>query len=107
MRGNRLLIKTLPSGKDTWTDKDVVMLHAVFQVVVNFVEQERPFDIEARSHSKKQERQIMELYNWWQDYERLCQESFDKHLGGPDEELSRIENKMLRKAIALRHLFWT
>lgn len=37
---NRVKIHNLPS---TWTDRPVVMFHAVFQILVDFVELEHPF----------------------------------------------------------------
>jgi hypothetical protein len=40
-RYNVIKIKTLGPG---WTDRDCVMVHAMFQVFCNFIEQEEPFE---------------------------------------------------------------
>ncbi len=60
-----LKIHSLENG---WCDKDYVMLHAVFQILVDFVEQEKPdqtvdwnFDPEHK-HAWKE---IQSLYCWW------------------------------------------
>ncbi len=37
-----LKISTLEKG---WADRDHLMLHANFQILVDFVEQEKPFEI--------------------------------------------------------------
>ena len=60
-----LKIRTLGSG---WCDKDHLMLHAVFQLVVDFVEQEKPdriVDWNADPEHKHAWKEIRSLYRWW------------------------------------------
>lgn len=60
-----LKIHTLKKG---WQDRDEIMLHAVFQILVDFVEQEKPDEIvdwNADDTHKRDWREICELYKWW------------------------------------------
>jgi len=60
-----LLIRTLKAG---WHDKDTVILHAVFQLLVDFVEQEQPdkyIDWNHDSTLKQAWKEIRSLYRWW------------------------------------------
>lgn len=63
---NVVKITTLPP---TWTDRPEVMLHANFQILVDYVEGEEPFKVlnwdwcEEKKRSPRAE--IESLYNWW------------------------------------------
>jgi hypothetical protein len=60
-----LLIRTLKAG---WHDKDKVMLHAAFQLLVDFVEQEQPDKYIDWSHDRTHRqawKEIRTLYRWW------------------------------------------
>ncbi len=60
-----LKIHTLEKG---WCDKDYVMLHAVFQILVDFVEQEKPdqiVDWNSNPEHRRAWREIRSLYRWW------------------------------------------
>jgi hypothetical protein len=60
-----LKIHTLEKG---WCDKDYVMLHAVFQLLVDFVEQEKPdqiVDWNSDLAHKEAWKEIRSLYRWW------------------------------------------
>jgi hypothetical protein len=60
-----LKIHTLKKG---WCDKDHVMLHAVFQLLVDFVEQEKPdqlVDWNSDPAHKQAWKEIRSLYRWW------------------------------------------
>jgi hypothetical protein len=60
-----LKIHTLEKG---WHDRDEIMLHAVFQILVDFVELEKPGEIvdwNADDTHKRAWREICELYKWW------------------------------------------
>jgi hypothetical protein len=60
-----LKIHTLKKG---WQDRDEIVLHAVFQILVDFVEQEKPDEIvdwNADDTYKQAWREICELYKWW------------------------------------------
>lgn len=47
---------------DTWHDKDEVILHACFQCLVDFIEQEQPT---ADEFDKDVWNEIIDLYQWW------------------------------------------
>lgn len=60
-----LKIQSLDKG---WRDKDVVMLHAAFQLLVDFVDQEKPdqiVDWNADRLHREAWREIRSLYRWW------------------------------------------
>jgi len=60
-----LKIHTLEKG---WCDKDHVLLHAVFQLLVDFVEQEKPdqiVDWNSDPAHKQAWKEIRSLYRWW------------------------------------------
>ncbi|HEV8713370.1 MAG TPA: hypothetical protein VGX03_11135 [Candidatus Binatia bacterium] len=60
-----LPIRTLKAG---WHDKDKVMLHAAFQLLVDFVEQEQPDKYIDWSHDNEHRqawKEIRTLYRWW------------------------------------------
>jgi hypothetical protein len=60
-----LKIHTLENG---WCDKDYVMLHAVFQLLADFVEQEKPdqiVDWNSEPEHKHAWKEIHSLYRWW------------------------------------------
>ena len=69
-----LKIHTLKKG---WCDKDEILLHAAFQLLVDFVEQEKPgqiIDWETDELHKKAWKEIMSLYRWWKK-ERAARKS--------------------------------
>ena len=60
-----LKIQSLDKG---WCDKDQVMLHAAFQLLVDFVEKERPdqiVDWNSDPQHKHAWKEIRSLYKWW------------------------------------------
>jgi hypothetical protein len=64
-KGIRLTIRTLSAG---WHDKDEVLLHAAFQLLADFVEQESPDTHIDWSHDAVHRRawkEIRDLYQWW------------------------------------------
>ncbi len=64
-RNMRLVIRTLKAG---WHDKDEVMLHATFQLLVDFMEQEQPDKHIDWSHDNEHReawKEIRALYRWW------------------------------------------
>ena len=60
-----LKIHTLQRG---WCDKDHIMLHAAFQLLVDFVEKEEPgetIDWNADPDHRQAWKEIRALYKWW------------------------------------------
>lgn len=62
----RLKINSLRSGR--WHDKDEILLHAAFQLLVDYIEQEQPakrIDWGADARHRMAWKKIMSLYRWW------------------------------------------
>lgn len=60
-----LRIHSLEKG---WCDSDIVLLHAAFQLLINFVEKEKPdrvIDWDADPSHKQAWEEIQTLYHWW------------------------------------------
>jgi len=60
-----LKIHTLEKG---WRDRDSIMLHAAFQILVDFVELEKPSEIvdwNSDDSHKRAWKEICDLYDWW------------------------------------------
>ncbi|HBL15592.1 MAG: hypothetical protein A2X36_09540 [Elusimicrobia bacterium GWA2_69_24] len=60
-----LRICTLRNG---WCDKDHVLLHAAFQLLVDFIEQEKPdtiIDWKSDPASRRAWKEICALHGWW------------------------------------------
>jgi len=61
-----LKIHTLDKG---WHDKDEILLHAAFQLLVDFVENEHLewFDWDAGESHRRAWEEIKSLYKWWKE----------------------------------------
>ena len=60
-----LKIKTLDRG---WHDKDELMLHAIMQLVVDFIEKERPdeyIDWDSDEGHRNAWNTLTDVYDWW------------------------------------------
>jgi len=90
-------VKTL---SPTWHDRDNVLLHASFQIFVDFMEKERPFETieydytdeinRAMNEKEKQELQVIHerkqkvkkeleyLYDWWKNKRNQSFDAIDK-----------------------------
>jgi len=102
---NILKIDTLG---ESWRDKDVILLHACFQLLTDFVEKEMLVqnypDWNADEDIKNARKEIEELYNWWQERKNndLSKESFEE-----EHTLYLKENEMLKRLIDVRMYMWT
>lgn len=127
---NLLKIASLTDG---WRDKDSVLLHACFQLLSDFVEQEMPKfphinwnvstdvsnsvfkGIEFNSGSTGEndptntrdiKKEFEELYAWWQEWKK--KDDTEKNSSFEEEHADYLkENEMLRKLIDLRMYMWT
>jgi len=100
-----LHIKTL-SGD--WCDKDLVMLHACFQLLTDFVEQEKAKDIVDWTHNEETKsagNEIDELYRWWK--QRVLMETDDSIDPIWTEGVYENDNDMLTRLIKIRKFLWT
>jgi hypothetical protein len=94
-----LKIHSLEKG---WCDKDYVMLHAVFQLLVDFVEQEKPdqiVDWNSDAVHKEAWKEIRSLYRWWTQTRPARKSPLDeKGLKRPPmrwKKIDRTENRQL------------
>jgi hypothetical protein len=95
-----LKIHTLEKG---WYDKDEVLLHAAFQLLIDFIEQEKPdkiVDWNVDELHKKAWKEIKSLYNWWKK-ERPVRKSplDDNRLKRPPLKLEKIPGSDLCKMV--------
>jgi hypothetical protein len=99
-RVKTLTIQTLARG---WHDKDEVLLHAAFQVLVNFVETERPdkvVDWNATEIHKQAWREVKRLYEWWKKTRPARRSPLDdKKLVKPPLDLKKIPGSQLCEII--------
>jgi hypothetical protein len=86
-----LKIHTL--GK-SWCDKDEILLHAAFQLLIDFIEQEKPDEIvdwNSDELHRKVWKEIKLLYHWWKK-ERPTRKSplDDNRLKHPPLKLEKV-----------------
>lgn len=92
-----------------WVDKDIIMLYGMMDLLVDFVENEKCFEVidwendEANPAYKEVAKEIREIYDWWKSYK-------EKHEMGSsinDDVLYQEEQKMLHRLIDVRKHLWT
>ena len=84
------------------------MLHACFQLLTNFVEEEISKDIVDWEHDenhKSARKEIDELYIWWK--ERIAKDLEGKLDPVNDEIQYQNDNEMLVRLIKVRGYMWT
>lgn len=95
---NLLIIDSLEHG---WKDADSLLLHACFQILVDFVEKERAFDSHVDWDNDQKltlaKQEILELYNWWKQHKEP--DDFD--------HTYLEESEMLKRLIDIRWALWT
>jgi len=95
---NLLKIETLDKN---WRDADSLMLHACFQILVDFVEKEEAFECHVDWDNDQKhilaKKEILELYKWWKTHEETDY-PYESYLE---------ENKMLIRLIEIRWALWT
>jgi hypothetical protein len=90
-----LKIDSLPNAKQ-WVDRDVIILHACFQLLQDCVKKE---NVDSHCNYKVHTDFVDEvrfLYEWW--LKRKNDESFDN-----DDE----DNEMLKRLMKIRRVLWT
>lgn len=95
-----LKIHTLGKG---WCDKDEILLHATFQLLVDFVEQEKPdqiIDWNSDDLHKKAWKEIKSLYKWWKNTRPNRKSPLnDKKIKHPSLKFEKVPGKDLSKMI--------
>jgi len=96
-----LKIHTLDKG---WCDKDSVMLHAAFQLLVDFMEQEKPdriVDWNGDSLHKKAWKEIRFLYRWWTETRPARRDPLDaRGLKKPSMRWRKVTGSDCRQLVA-------
>lgn len=90
-----LKIDSLPSSKQ-WIDRDIIMLHACFQILQDCVEKENVDTHCDYDEHKNIVDEIRLLYNWW--LKRKNDNLFDN-----DDE----DNEMINRLMKIRRFLWT
>ena len=97
---NILKIESLPDDR---RDKDEIILHAGFQLLKDFLEQEKEIieqiDWTHDEETKSAKIEIDFLYNWW--LERVYKEN------DLDEKQYAEDNEMLKRLIDVRKYLWS
>jgi len=102
---NNLFIKTLPNS---WQDKDGILLHASFQLLSSFVEEEFNngiIDWDADNDMTQAKKEILDLYNWWQERSKL--EMADRLDPIWDKGQYEKDNQMLKRLIDVGRHLWS
>jgi hypothetical protein len=86
-----------------WYDKDEVFLHAAFQLLTDFIEQEKPdktVDWNGDELHRKAWQEIKSLYDWWRK-ERPARKSplDDNRLKHPPLRLEKVPGSNLYKMV--------
>ncbi|MEK7474268.1 MAG: hypothetical protein AAB152_01420 [Candidatus Coatesbacteria bacterium] len=82
MKGNVLVIRGLKPGS-RWCDKDRVLVYACFQLLVDFMEQEKPqtiVDYEHDATQRRQWRELRALYRYWKIERPRDEQAIDRAL---------------------------
>jgi hypothetical protein len=80
-------LKILTLNKGQWYDRDEILLHAAFQVLVDFMEQERPAEIVDWEHDEVHSRawsELSQLYRWWKEERPQRREPLDDVASPPE-----------------------
>lgn len=89
-----LKIQSLPSAKQ-WQDKDIIMFHACFQLLTDFVEKEDGLTGWSHKDYEPTTTELRRLYDWWQE---------NKETASIDDD---IADENLMKLIKLKSYLWT
>lgn len=82
-----LKIHTLSKGQ--WYDRDTILLHAAFQILADFIEQERPDEIVDWQHDELHRHawdEITQLHRWWKEERPQRKDPLDDVERPPDDE---------------------
>jgi hypothetical protein len=95
-----LKIHSLEKG---WHDKDEILMHAVFQLLVDFVEQEKPdkiIDWQVDELHRKAWKEIQSLYKWWKKERNTRKDPLDdKRIKHPPLKFEKIPGSDMCKMV--------
>lgn len=99
--GMKLRIQTLGKG---WNDKDVVLTHACFQCLVDFMEKEKPEESVVWTYSPETAhawKELNYLYQWWKQITTSPAPALS------EQEQTALETKNLKRLVNVRGYMWT
>ncbi len=103
MSVKKLTIRTLNKG---WHDRDEMLLHASFQILIDFVDKEHPGDIidwSATRKHKKVWKEICRLYKWWKKDRPVRKSPLeDKKLKTPPVKFEKIPGSNCSRLLSFR-----
>lgn len=92
-----------------WCDKDIVILHACFQILIDCIEKENLFnghiDWTHTDEKIQVKKEIEDLYNWWK--KRVIKVNIDEIDPIWTKDQYKEDNQMLIRLIDIRHHLWT
>lgn len=88
------MIESLPKNEE-WIDKDLVMLHACFQLLKDFVDEEGGLKNLNYEANKEFVDEVKELYDWW-----------EKRKTTPMQVIFEEDDKMLLRLLKIRKQLW-
>ncbi len=107
-----LKLHTLTKGQ--WYDRDTLLLYAAFQVLVDFIEQERPDEIVNWEHDELHRNawnELSQLYRWWKEERPQRRDPMDDVASPPQEEYRFLEGGQMtfpdRRSIQSTMRRWT
>lgn len=83
-----------------WYDRDIILLHASFQILKDCVEKESLFEHSTHYAKSKNGKIAKKLYDWW-EVRRLQEEVID------GDESYEFDTKQLIKLMKIRGGLWT
>ena len=95
-----LKIESLQPKNENWVDRDIIMLHACFQILKDSVEKEHVDTHMNYATHKDTVDEIRFLYNWW--IERVKNE---KNINQFDRD--KEEDEMLIRLMGIRKTLWS
>ena len=118
-RYNVVKVRTLPP---TWVDRNEILLHAMFQILTDFVEMEKPYGLEPGADDpihKEEWEQIRGLYDWWKKERPARPDYIDvvindgatpenyKKAGEIEQAYDEEDTAKLKRLVELRGMLWT
>lgn len=92
-----LKINSIPTSK-MWIDRDVIMLHACFQLLEDWVAKEKGLTHCNYETHKESIDELRSLYNWWKKRKKYV---FSKQLEDNEDQ------EMIERLIKMRQFLWT
>ena len=96
-------ILKIRSLEGRWVDKDEVLLHAAFQLLQDFVEQEHPEETIDWKHDATHTRawrEISSLYRWWKKTRPARRSPLDdKQIKRPPMRFEPVPNSTMRRLV--------